>query len=426
MKRWILPFCLLTLTLCGCGQDAVPAALPGTAPVTSESTTAAMTTEAPTTGAPATAPPIRTVPPEGLLPDGLEAEVYEEITIGMLLADCDLTLSEPDMLLDTLTLGEKTLPVCYASDGIRYQHEISYTVSDRTAPVLTKDGDGAEVVCGKAFDLNEYVGYADRCDPMPQLSWTGVVDTGICGSYPIRATVTDASGNSTSWDLTVQVVPQKTKVKDDLPRLPFGDFMQQYAGDNVCFGIDVSKWQGEIDFAAVKQAGCEFVIMRVGRFTGDYALDEYFFRNMANARAAGLKVGVYLYSTANTEDEIRENAAFIAAQLSGQALDFPVVFDWESFDRFQQYGISTYELNRLYDLFAEEMAKHGYDTMLYSSRNNMGKIWEERDEPLWLAHYTSATDYEGDYAMWQMSCRGRIPGITGDVDLDLLYTDRMH
>ena len=105
MKYWILPFCLLTLTLCGCGQDAVPAALPGTAPVTSESTTAAVTTEPPTTRAPATAPPIRTVPPEGLLPDGLEAEVYEEITIGMLLADCDLTLSEPDMLLDTLTLG---------------------------------------------------------------------------------------------------------------------------------------------------------------------------------------------------------------------------------------------------------------------------------------------------------------------------------
>ena len=80
------------------------------------------------------------------------------------------------------------------------------------------------------------------------------------------------------------------------------------------------------------------------------------------------------------------------------------------------------DLNRMYDAFADEISKAGYDCMLYSSRNFLEDVWEDTDKrPVWLAHYTEKTDYEGPYRIWQASCTGTIDGISGAVDMDILY-----
>ena len=142
------------------------------------------------------------------------------------------------------------------------------------------------------------------------------------------------------------------------------------------------------------------------------------------ARAAGLKTGVYLYSTDNTEEQVRKNADWLVNTLGRENLDLPVAFDWEDFGNFQDYGISFHELNNLYDAFADQLSGDGYGCMLYGSKNYIENVWEKTDvRPVWLAHYTEKTDYKGPYMLWQASCTGRIPGISGDVDMDILYNN---
>ena len=85
-------------------------------------------------------------------------------------------------------------------------------------------------------------------------------------------------------------------------------------------------------------------------------------------------------------------------------------------------GMSLYQLNKLYDAFSDELAKSGYGCMLYGSKKYLEKAWTKTDtRPVWLAHYTEKTDYEGPFMLWQASCTGRIPGIEGNVDMDILY-----
>ncbi len=428
-RRALLLSAIVTaLLLSGCGK-AVPASapepteLPSTAPVTEPETTEPEPTASPTV--PPTEAPALPEPPEALaLAPEAPAEVHSNLTVGALLGDAGITPENADAVVDTSTTGTHSVNISYTYEGRRYAHAISYTVEDTTPPLLLNGGYGAQVLQGEAFDLNELVGYADNADPAPTLTYTGTVDTAVCGSYPLCATVTDAAGNATSWELTVEVVPEKTTPPDNAARLQFADFAAQYGGEDVKLGIDVSKWQGDIDFEQVKAAGCSFVIMRMGYFYDLHEMDAYYRTNMEKAKAAGLEVGVYLYTTANTEKEIRANASWMAEQLGGMELDFPVVFDWESFSQFQQYGMSIHDLNGYYELFAEEMAGYGYDAMLYSSKNFLENFWYGHGtHPIWLAHYTDETSYAGDYVMWQMSCRGRIPGITGDVDFNVLYTD---
>ncbi len=295
---------------------------------------------------------------------------------------------------------------------------------DTQPPILLNGGWGTKILQGTEFVLDKYVGFADFYDATPTLSYTGTVNTEVCGTYPITATITDDAGNAYSWKLEIAVVESMSSGGGggSSPRLSFESFMAKHTDEGIRFGIDVSRWQEDIDFEAVKAAGCSFVIMRIGYYYDDINMDEYYQQNIAAAKAAGLDVGVYLYTIANTPEEIKANAAWIAEQLDGMQLDFPVAFDWERFGHFQEFEMSIRDLNELYILFDEEMQRYGYSTMLYSSKNYLENFWYvQEDYPVWLAHYTSETDYAGDYMIWQRSCVGRIDGIAGDVDFDILY-----
>ncbi|MBE6861461.1 MAG: DUF5011 domain-containing protein [Ruminococcus sp.] len=424
MKRSLIIAAVFALCcLGGCGEKV------GRVSESSEDTIAAMATS-----------PIETEPPTEAVTEaptakiGLPEEayfsikdsvgVYEEITLVELLGETNVHVENGLDLIDTSKTGQCTAEITCTYEDELYVHEVSYNVADTTKPTILNSGGSAYVQRGTAFDLSNCIGYADNYDSTPQLTYTGNVDTSVSGTYPITATVTDSSGNSESWSLNINVVDKLPQAVDDNARLSFDTFTQRYAGDNVRFGIDVSKWQGNIDFEAVKNAGCSFVIMRMGHYYDDEVMDEYYLSNMEKAKAAGLDVGIYIYTTANTEEEVKENAKWISETLDGQELDFPVVFDWEDFTNFQQYEMSIHDLNSLFELFADEMESYGYSAMLYSSKNFLNNFWyDHSDYPIWLAHYTNDTDYTGKYDMWQMSCYGKIDGIAGDVDLNILYTD---
>ncbi len=435
-KQLWLPAAVLVMLLAGCGaQGAEPA---DAAPVT-EATTAAVSTQAVTacttqtttettaTATETSATQTTTTEPvrqKITLKTAGAVEVYDTVLLRDYITEPEIRLENKNSRLDTSKTGTVEQSVRFTYQGQSYTQNIRYQVVDTTPPLLLNGGYNTVIETGKPFDLNKCVGFGDNYDKSPRLTYTGQVDTAVPGKYPITATVTDAAGNKTSWDLTVTVADKLPTYTDTASRLSFSDFAEAYGGKNKRLGIDVSKWQGKINFEAVRDAGCQFVIMRIGHGRNGMEMDEYYRSNMAGAKAAGLDVGVYFYSTANTEKAVRQEARWIAENLKGEKLDFPVVFDWESFSNFQKYGMSIHDLNMLFEAFADELQKQGYSAMLYGSKNYLQNFWyPQKKYPVWLAHYTDQTDYLGDYAIWQMSCRGRIPGIAGDVDLDIQYMD---
>lgn len=331
--------------------------------------------------------------------------------------------------LDTTAVGEKAItytvsqPILGGLLTPEREFTLNYTVVDTVPPLKLWSGDGSVIERGTEFDIQELIAYGDNADPAPAIDVDGKVDTETIGEYPLHVSVTDASGNSTDWDLTVEVAESLPTYEDNAERTAFSDFTSAYADDGRSFGIDVSVWQGDVDFEAVRKAGCEFAIIRIGYSEGgELTLDSQFDDNLRKAKAAGLKIGVYVYTADNSEEQIRAVADQVTEKLGGESLDLPVAFDWEDFGHFQSYGMSFAGLNSLYDAFADQMSQSGYDCMLYSSKIPLEVIWEQTDtRPIWLAHYTDKTDYKGPYILWQASCTGRIDGIDGDVDMDILF-----
>lgn len=374
-------------------------------------------------------------PPDDLILETPETvEIYEFMTVSDFVRQANVEILNGDRMLDTSEMGEHEIYInCRCSYG-EFQKKVKYTVADTTPPTLLNMGVSPYVTKGTEFDLKKIVGYADNYDPVPVLTYDGEVDTETIGNYPITAHVTDSSGNETSWDMTVVVLSETPSsdfsgewTPDYSDGTPFTDFIETYAGEDRKFGIDVSTWQGDIDFNAVKNAGCDFVIIRMGHFYDEIKQDDWYTENIRKAREAGLEVGIYFYTTLNSADSVKELAEYINETLDGQELDFPVAFDWEEFTTFQEYNISLHDLNELFNLFCAEMESYGYSAMLYSSKNFLLNSWTNNyNEPVWLAHFVDETDYTGDYFMWQASSTGLIDGIDGYVDMNILYTDKLN
>lgn len=423
--KYLFPVCAALLMLTGCGGRKVTHSK--NADTTTTAASSHTTTNAQTTSAPATTT-VKAAPPENLVMKCRESvEVYDDIKLSDFISEKNVELKDGSVLINTSDTGVFEVEVPYLYNGSEFTHKLQYSVIDTTEPLIINGGWTPYHKLGTSFDLNDYVGFADNFDKNPSLSYVGEVDINTVGSYPLTATVTDSAGNSVSWDLTINVVEEVPRPVDDNPRVNYSDFISRYDGDNVRFGIDVSAWQTNVDYKAVRDAGCSFVIIRIGYFYSQITMDDYFRDNIKNAADAGLDVGVYFYTTDNTEEGVREHARWIAEQLDGRKLDFPVAFDWEEFTNFQQYGMSIRDINHIYAAFADEMDKQGYSAMLYSSKNFLNNIWSEKTKashPVWLAHFVDETDYDGEFAIWQASAYGHIPGINGDVDMDIQYLNK--
>ena len=346
---------------------------------------------------------------------------YVSSSVGEVEASADM--------LDADTVGDKTITFTvtqpmYAGLLVPTQEfTMDYSVVDTEDPIIMWNGSGTVIQKGTEFDINNVLAYGDNADPTPSVTVDGTVDTETNGSYQLHVTVTDASGNSDECDMTITVADSVPTYTDDYPRTQFKDFTSAYKGKDRSFGLDVSVWQGDIDFEKVADSGCEFVMIRVGYSSeGDMTVDSKFEQNLERAKAAGLKVGVYLYCCDNSETTVRASADRVLEELGGAELDLPVAFDWEDFGRFQSYEISFAQLNDLYDYFADEISTGGYDCMLYGNKNALELVWKDTDtRPVWLANYTDKTEYKGPYRIWQASSTGRIDGIDADVDMDIMY-----
>ena len=193
-------------------------------------------------------------------------------------------------------------------------------------------------------------------------------------------------------------------------------------------GVDVSEYQGQIDWAQVRDAGFDFAFIRIGYrgyTTGSIFEDDLARENLAGAKAAGLDVGVYFYAQAVSREEAQEEAQWCLNFLNGEALELPVVYDWEyvgGSSRTARMDKAT--LTECARTFCDTIENSGYSSMIYFNPHvgsDLLALQELRDYPWWLAHYTEQMDYPQRVNICQYTENGSVPGIDGEVDIDLMF-----
>ncbi len=203
-------------------------------------------------------------------------------------------------------------------------------------------------------------------------------------------------------------------------------------------GIDVSRYQGQINWDMVAASGVQFAIVRVGyrtQSTGVLNEDPYARYNLQEAQRVGIKTGAYFFSAAVNEAEAVEEALFTANLIDKYKITFPVAYDCEGFrnQTSRQYGLDKSVRTALAVKFLDTIAARGYTPMFYASKNEMtdSKDWDMNilnKYKVWVSQYptdpfpiTPASSYTGVQAMWQYTSKALIPGINGNVDMNVSY-----
>jgi GH25 family lysozyme M1 (1,4-beta-N-acetylmuramidase) len=201
--------------------------------------------------------------------------------------------------------------------------------------------------------------------------------------------------------------------------------------EGATFGIDVSKYNGDINWEQVKNEGVGFAIIRCGyrgSKTGAIVEDPYFRKNMEGATSVGMPIGVYFFTQAVDEREAVEEASAVMSLIKDYKLTFPVFVDSESAGgNGRADDLEVTQRSKVLQAFCETVRSGGYKAGIYASKNWFNKRLDvsklSADNVTWLAEYADKTSYGGTYQLWQYSSAGRIPGIEGRVDMDLSYLD---
>lgn len=330
-----------------------------------------------------------------------------------------------DKKINTVKLGKQTINFKYTNDDdivVPYSYEIE--VIDNTEPIIWLGGKYT-VTKGYKGNLESDIMCADDTDDTPECHIEGEYDTNEVGTYNLTFIATDKSGNTKNQEFILDVKEPSNQNSTSIPsKTLFSDAYSKYKSDDTKVGIDVSAWQGDIDFERVKEAGVEFAILRVGSKTGEnkeYFVDSKFIQNIEGFNKVGIPVGLYFYSYSENKKESIMDAKWIIEQIKDYKVDLPIAYDWENWSKYKSYHLSLYNLSNNAKVFLDTLKKSGYDGMLYSSKSYLEGLWMDIGYPTWLAHYTSETNYEGEYTFWQFCSNGVVDGINGDVDLDVMY-----
>lgn len=196
-------------------------------------------------------------------------------------------------------------------------------------------------------------------------------------------------------------------------------------------GVDVSAHQGRIDWQLVASSGIDFAMIRVGYRgyeTGKLTEDKYARANLEGAKAAGLQVGVYFFSQAVSVEEALEEAAFVMEIIEDYDINLPVVYDWEYIsDTARTAEVDPRTLTDCTMAYCDALAEAGYSPMVYFNSYQARKqmyLWELEAYPFWLALYSSRMTYPYRIEMWQYTNTGSVPGIQGNVDLNVMFLDQ--
>ena len=326
-------------------------------------------------------------------------------------------------------MGNQTIFVQFEKDNQLFKEKYSYTVVDTTEPLIWLSG-SYSITEGFDGDLAKKIICADNQDKTPKCYIEGEYDVNKVGSYKLKYIAEDNVGNSEEVNFTLYVKKKSTTSGSSTSSVPrvrtdINDVIKKYKNENTMIGIDVSKYQGDIDWDKVKAAGIEFAMIRLGTqwyFGEEYIIDPYYKKNIESALASGIEVGIYFYSYATDAEEGKKQAQYVLENIKGYDVTFPIAFDWESYASWNELGISLFDLQSASNAFQDEILKAGYRPIQYGSKNYLNAFWQPIKYDTWLAHYTiNQTDYDKDYIMWQLCNNGLVDGINGDVDINVYY-----
>ena len=228
--------------------------------------------------------------------------------------------------------------------------------------------------------------------------------------------------------------PAETVLFPDVPRNTYDKNQFRYENGYLTYlngsvlGVDVSSHQEQINWQKVKNAGVDFAIIRAayrGYTGGGLNVDPWFRANLEGAAAAGLRIGVYVFSQAVSVEEAREEAQLVLECLDGAPLDLPVFFDWEYVEEQSRTALITGpEITEFAMAFCSEIENAGYRAGVYFNVSlgytalDLSKI---KEYDFWLAQYQDAPDFLLDFGYLQYTDSGAVPGIHGNVDLNLMF-----
>ena len=349
-----------------------------------------------------------------------EIEVYKDITLKDIISN-DINIID-DYKINTEKVGEQELEIKYKNKIFKYTDIVNISVVDKEAPLILSKNITIEE--GTDIDLVNSMLCGDNYDARPNCYVDGYYNINEIGSYNLKYVGADSSNNKTEKNFTLNIIKKQNKTQKPSQEsfVAFKDIVNLHKKNNTRIGIDVSKWQGNIDFETVKKAGCEFVMIKAGGsyIDGELYTDPYFVTNIENALENNLDVGVYFYSNADSIEKVKQEIDYVLDLIKNYDIKLGIAFDWENFTDFNIYNISFHTLNKMATVFLEETKNKGYKPILYSSKYYLENIWDLNYDT-WVAQYADNNTYQGDYIMWQQCSDGKIDGILGYVDIDIMY-----
>lgn len=293
-------------------------------------------------------------------------------------------------------------------------------------------------VMGAMFSFHAYAGETKELIPMDQINVTEDADGSEDGQQGAREYAKQQAGES---------------VRENMGRGYQFRYLSSTAVDSGYYadteqqGVDVSYHQGYIDWAQVKASGMEFAMIRVGYRGyegGNIAGDVRFEENIQNALAAGMKVGIYFFSQALTDQEAREEASYTINMIQKYNITYPVVFDWETAPGYRTYDIplASWQMNDMATAFCDMVASYGYIPMVYSNTTDFKNRYDYASLSskyyIWYARYPSyyggttwyhsgdrKPNYDNNiqFNIWQYMSDGTVPGIHTDCDVNVTFND---
>lgn len=312
------------------------------------------------------------------------------------------------------------LCAAFAITGISYYNYKQTAVRTNTDPSSEPADDAAAPVTASTIDMETFKKNAQEFNLSTEFVQRFFTDTivykdtqGIVYS-PIDATLPK---NSYNWN-----------------NLAYNNNQIQYIEGGMSKalkGIDVSKHQLKINWSKVKNDGVDFAIIRLGvrgYGTGKLVLDDNFHTNMKEAINAGIKVGVYFYSQAITNEEVLEEAAMVLKEIKGYDVTYPVIFDMEEVleDEVRTKDLTTVQRTDMTIAFCDTIKAAGYTPMVYANikwfvaKLDMSRL-TQYDK--WFAQYYQQPFFPYEFQMWQYTSKGKVDGIDGNVDLNISFKD---
>lgn len=372
--------------------------------------------------------PVSTVIKEA---DNLTFQYADEVYLYDTISIVDGNILSENYLINTDELGTKEIEITY-KDSNRWKHKYkySYNVVDKIAPLLSIGKNLYIGVGNKEEEVFKNAFWGDNCDREVEVSIEGEYDLDTIGNYPVTIVAKDDSNNKATTNTTIHVYQPKNnnsnKTNNNTVKegIDINYFINNYKTDKTTIGLDISEFQIVTDFNAIKNAGIDFVILRIGfgpkpdySFVNDARFEEYY----KGAKEAGLKIGAYVFSYATALDEVDYEINYVLDMLKDKQIDLWVSYDWENWKDFKYAKMSFTDLNKMANKFVKAMNDHGYKGMNYGSKAYLEEIWDLNNVDTWLAHYNKETSYSKPFKIWQISDEGKVPGISNLVDVDIMF-----